>query len=105
MVGKLTIKKGASNRIEVNSKSLEGNFFDFGKNAKRTGLFIALFQKLATEYKNSGKLTELELEFEKENNWTDYKIPSELPKPKEFGEPNLVFSIIGAPLSPFYSEY
>ncbi|EDM45094.1 hypothetical protein SCB49_03199 [unidentified eubacterium SCB49] len=95
LVGKLTVTKTNSNRIEVNSKSLEGNFFDFGKNSKRTGLFIALFQKLATEYKESGKLTELESEFEKQNNWADYKIPSELPKPKEFGEPNLVFSIIG----------
>jgi len=94
LVGKLTIKKSTSNRIEVNSKSLEGNFFDFGKNSKRTGLFIALFKKLAVEYKDSGKLDALEQEFEKENNWSDYEIPSELPKPKEFKEPNFVFSII-----------
>jgi hypothetical protein len=95
LVGKLTVTKNNSGRIEVNSKSLEGNFFDFGKNSKRTGLFIALFQKLSTEYKESGKLTELESEFEKQNSWADYEIPTELPKPKEFGEPNLVFSIIG----------
>jgi hypothetical protein len=95
LVGKLTIKKINSNRIEVNSKSLEGNFFDFGKNSKRTGLFIVLFQKLATEYKENGKLAELETEFEKQNNWSDYEIPTELPKPKEFGKPNLTLSIIG----------
>jgi hypothetical protein len=95
LVGKLTIKKINSNRIEVKSKSLEGNFFDFGKNSKRTGLFIALFQKLATEYKENGKLAELETEFEKQNNWSDYEIPTELPKPKEFGKPNLTLSIIG----------
>ncbi len=95
LAGKLTVKKINSNRIDVNSKSLEGNFFDFGKNSKRTGLFIALFKKLATEYKESGKLTELESEFEKQNSWADYEIPSELPKPKEFGEPNLIFSIVG----------
>ena len=95
LVGKLTIKKINSSRIEVNSKSLEGNFFDFGKNSKRTGLFIALFQKLATEYNESGKLSELEVEFEKQNNWSDYVVPSELPNPKEFGKPNLILSIIG----------
>ena len=95
LVGKLTITKNNSGRIEVNSKSLEGNFFDFGKNSKRTGLFIALFQKLATEYQESGKLTELETEFEKQNSWAEYEIPSELPSPKEFGKPNLNLSIIG----------
>lgn len=92
---KITITKKASGRIEVHSKTIEGNFIDFGKNSKRTGLFIALFQKLAKEYQESGKLLELETEFEKENNWANYEIPSELPKPKEFGKPNLVLSIIG----------
>ena len=95
LVGKLTITKSNSGRIEVNSKSLEGNFFDFGKNSKRTGLFIALFKKLVIEYKESGKLVELATEFEKQNSWADYEIPSELPKPKKLGEPNLILSIIG----------
>lgn len=92
---KITVTKKASGRIEVHSKTIEGNFIDFGKNSKRTGLFIALFQKLATEYKESGKLIELQTEFEKQNNWADYEIPNELPKPKEFGKPNLTLSIIG----------
>ncbi|KAB1153649.1 hypothetical protein F7018_16420 [Tenacibaculum aiptasiae] len=92
---KITVTKKASGRIEVHSKTLEGNFIDFGKNSKRTGLFIALFQKLATEYNKNGKLIELETEFEKQINWTDYEIPTELPKPKEFGKPNLPLSIIG----------
>lgn len=91
---KITITKKASGRIEVHSKTIEGNFVDFGKNSKRTGLFIALFQKLATEYKESEKLSELETEFEKQNSWADYEIPTELPKPKEFEKPNLPFSII-----------
>lgn len=93
---KITVTKKPSGRIEVNSKTIEGNFTDFGKNSKRTGLFIAIFQKLAAEYKESGKLTELETEFEKQNNWADYEVPNELPKPKEFGEPNLTLTIIGA---------
>lgn len=90
---KITITKKASGQLEVHSKTIEGNFIDFGKNSKRTGLFIALFKKLVTEYKESGKLTELETEYEKQNSWADYEIPSELPKPKEFGKPNLVLSI------------
>ena len=93
---KITVTKSASGRIEVHSKTIEGNFIDFGKNSKRTGLFIALFQKLATEYQQNGKLKELETEFEKENSWADYEIPSELPKPKVTGKPNLALSIIGA---------
>ncbi len=92
---KITITKKASGRIEVHSKTIEGNFIDFGKNSKRTGLFIALFQKLATEYNESGKLVELETELEKQNSWADYEIPTELPKPKEFGKPNFTLSIIG----------
>ncbi len=92
---KITITKKSSGRIEVHSKTIEGNFVDFGKNSKRTGLFIALFQKLATEYQESGKLTELETEYEKQNSWAEYEIPSELPSPKEFGKPNLNLSIIG----------
>jgi hypothetical protein len=92
---KITITKKSSGRIEAHSKTIEGNFVDFGKNSKRTGLFIALFQKLATEYQESGKLTELETEYEKQNSWAEYEIPSELPSPKEFGKPNLNLSIIG----------
>jgi uncharacterized integral membrane protein len=92
---KITITKKASGRIEVHSKTIEGNFIDFGKNSKRTGLFIALFQKLATEYKENGKLAELETELEKQNTWADYEVPTELPEPKKNGKPNLTFSIIG----------
>ncbi|NAS32258.1 hypothetical protein GTQ40_14835 [Flavobacteriaceae bacterium R38] len=92
---KITITRKASSRIEVHSKTIEGNFIDFGKNSLRTGLFIALFQKLAIEYKETGKLAELETEYEKQSNWADYEVPSELPKPKEFGQPNLTLSIAG----------
>jgi len=92
---KITITKKASGRIEVYSKSIEGNFIDFGKNSKRTGLFIALFKKLEKEYQANGKITELETAFEKLNNWEDYEIPTELPKPKQLSEPNLNLSIAG----------
>ena len=92
---KITVTKNSSGRIEVHSKTLEGNFIDFGKNSIRTGLFISLFQKLATEYKENGKLVELEAEFVNQNNWADYEIPNQLPKPKNIGKPNLVLSLIG----------
>lgn len=92
---KVTVKKNSSGRIEVHSKTIEGNFLDFGKNSKRTGLFIALFKKLSLEYKESGKFVELETEYEKQNNWTDYEIPTKLPQPKVYGKPNLAIAIIG----------
>lgn len=92
---KITVTKKTNGRIEVHSKTLEGNFIDFGRNSKRTGLFIALFQKLAIEYKENGKLSELETEFEKQNSWEDYEIPTDLPKPKEYEKPNFILSIIG----------
>lgn len=92
---KITVTKKASGRIEVHSKSLESNFIDFGNNSKRTGLFIAVFQKLSSEYQKSGKLKELETEFNIKDNWEDYEIPSELPKPKEYRKPNLALTIIG----------
>ncbi|WCO03629.1 hypothetical protein [Psychroserpens ponticola] len=95
LVGKLTINKINSNRIEINSKSLEGGFWDFGKNSKRTGLFIALFKKLEQDYQANGKLVELENEYRKQNNWDDYEIPNELPKPKISAKPNIQIAIIG----------
>ncbi|WP_178988363.1 hypothetical protein [Winogradskyella schleiferi] len=92
---KLTITKEATGKINVHSKTIEGNFIDFGKNSKRTGLFIALFKKLESEYKESGKLVELETEYEKQNSWADYVIPTELPQPKKTAKPNLILSIVG----------
>jgi hypothetical protein len=92
---KITIQKKASGRIEVHSKTIEGNFIDFGKNSKRTGLFIALFQKLAAEYGENGKLIALATAYEKQNSWADYEVPLELPKPKVFSEPNLTLTIVG----------
>lgn len=92
---KITVTKNASGRIEVHSKTLQGNFIDFGNNSKRTGLFIALFKKLASEYQQTGKLDELKTKLENENSWADYKIPSELPKPKVKRPPNLMLTLLG----------
>ena len=92
---KITITQKASGRIEVHSKTINGNFIDFGKNSKRTGLFILLFQKLADEYEKSGKLAEIQTAYEKENSWEDYEVPVELPKPGVYEKPNLVLSIVG----------
>ena len=92
---KVIITKKSTGRIEVLSKTIKGNFIDFGKNSKRTGLFIKLFKKLELEYQINGKITELESAYEKQNSWEDYEIPTELPKPKQSSEPNLSLSITG----------
>ncbi|WP_299440359.1 hypothetical protein [uncultured Aquimarina sp.] len=92
---KITITKHNSGSIEVHSKSIESNFWDVGRNSKRTGLFIALFQKLALEYKENEKLTELEAEFEKQNSWADYEIPTTLPQPKTDKQHNLLTILTG----------
>ena len=93
LTAKLTITKKAGGRIVVLSKSLEGHLTDLGKNSKRTGLFIALFKKLETEYEANGKLIELEEEFNKKNNWEGYEVPDQLPPPAKTTEPNLTLTI------------
>ena len=92
---KITITKKASGRIEVHSKTIEGRLTDFGINSKRTGLFIALFKKLETEFKANGQLAELEKAYETQNSWADYEVPTELPPPKTFREPSFILSIAG----------
>ncbi|MGH1384736.1 hypothetical protein [Kordia sp.] len=92
---KITITKKASGRIEVHSKTIEGNFIDFGKNSKRTGLFVLLFQKFADEYGKTDKLVEIQTKYEKEKSWEDYEVPSKLPKPGVYKKPNLELSVIG----------
>lgn len=95
LTAKITVTKKSSGRIEVHSKSLEGHLTDFGKNSKRTGLFIALFKKLEKEYSANGKLNELEEEFNKINNWEEYEVPDKLPLPKKNREPNISIAIVG----------
>ncbi|WP_459212128.1 hypothetical protein [Aquimarina rhabdastrellae] len=92
---KITVRQKASGRIEVHSKTLEGNFFDFGKNSLRTGLFITLFKKLAEEYKESDELGKLAEELEKNRSWSDYEIPLALPRPKEYKKPDITKTVIG----------
>lgn len=96
LTAKLTITKKNGGRIEVHSKSLEGHLTDLGKNSKRTGLFIALFKKLETEYEADGKLAQLEEEFNKNNNWEDYEVPDQLPPPPKTIEPSLSLTITAA---------
>ncbi|WP_298512645.1 hypothetical protein [uncultured Kordia sp.] len=92
---KITITIKAAGRIKVHSKTLEGNFIDFGRNSKRTGIFIALFQKLADAYEKSDELTKIQTAHEKQYGWDDYEVPTELPKPGIYKEPNVVLSIVG----------
>lgn len=92
---KVTITKATSGKISVHSASIDNRFMDLGKNSMRTGIFIAEFKKLEVKYQANGKLIELATEYQKQNNWEDYKIPTQLPKPKKTSAPNVPLSIIG----------
>lgn len=98
LTAKITITKKGGGKIEVHSKSLEGHFTDLGKNSKRTGLFIAVFEKLRQEYEANDQLDQLEEEFNKQFNWENYKVPDTLPPPPEIKNPNLKLSLIGGVL-------
>lgn len=99
MTEKITVTKLNSGHIKLQSKSLKRNMWDFGVNSLRTGNYRLLFQKLATDYKASGKLAELEKDYIKETSWADYEIPTELPKPKQTAKPNLAIVYIGGLLT------
>ncbi|WP_299685670.1 hypothetical protein [uncultured Dokdonia sp.] len=92
---KITVTKSNSGQIKVHSKTIDTHFWDVGRNSLRTGLFIAVFKKLATEYKASGKIIELTTEYENHTNWADYEIPPILPKPKPSKKPNLTLTLLG----------
>ncbi|WP_196889865.1 hypothetical protein [Aureivirga sp. CE67] len=90
---KITVVKKTSGSLEISSKSLNSNLTDFGSNSKRTGLFIALFKRLEKEYSNSGKLEELEKEYNSKYGWEDYEVPNELTPPNEFPKSRIESSI------------
>jgi len=92
---KITITKKATGRIEVHSKTLEGNFIDFGRNSMRTGVFITVFKKLAEAYEKSGELSEIQAAYEKELSWEEYEVPTELPKPIVHKESHVAVPMIG----------
>lgn len=91
---KITVKVNQIGKVEVKSESLGNEMWDMGKNSKRVKLFIYAFNELLKEYDET-KLTELEKEVEKKDNWDDYEIPETLPLPKKYLKPQILIPIIG----------
>lgn len=82
-------------KVIVKSESLGNEFWDNGRNSKRVHLFIHVFQDIEKKY-NRDELKELEKQQESKDNWDDYQIPTELPKPKAVRESNIIYPIIFA---------
>lgn len=80
-------------KIKVKSESLGNEFWDNGKNSKRVHLFIHIFQDIEKNY-NRDELKEIEKQQEAKDNWDDYQIPTELPKPNTVRKENIIFPII-----------
>lgn len=80
-------------KVTVKSESLGNEFWDNGRNSKRVHLFIHVCQDIEKKY-NRDELKQLEKDQESKENWDDYKIPTELPKPKSVRKPNIIFPII-----------
>jgi hypothetical protein len=81
-------------KILVKSESLGGEFWDNGRNSKRVKLFIHSFKETETSF-DKHSLELLEVEVDKKNNWDDYIIPENLPKPLTSKKPNFVIPITG----------
>ncbi|GEM51984.1 hypothetical protein ACTS95_15600 [Empedobacter brevis] len=84
--------------VAVKSESLGNEMWDNGRNSKRVHLFIQVIQDIERNY-NREELRQLEKEQESKDNWDDYKIPTELPKPKAIRKPNIIFPILIAIVS------
>ncbi|SIT04297.1 hypothetical protein SAMN05421789_1226 [Kaistella chaponensis] len=84
--------------VAVKSESLGDEFWDNGRNSKRVHLFIHVFQDIEKKY-NREELRALEKEQESKENWDDYQIPTELPKPNLIHKSNIVFPIVLAIIS------
>ena len=81
-------------KLTVKSISLGNEIWDNGRNSKRVKLFIHAFQQTENEFDHE-TLAELEKEIEKANNWDDYIIPENLPKPKSRKKPQIWIPIVG----------
>lgn len=82
-------------KVSVKSESLGNEFWDNGRNSKRVHLFVHVFQDIEKNY-NREDLKELEKQQEAKENWDDYQVPTELPKPNVVRKPNIIYPIIFA---------
>lgn len=81
--------------VTVKSESLGNEFWDNGRNSKRVHLFIHVFQDIEKNY-NQEDLKELERQQEAKENWDDYQVPTELPKPIVVRKPSIIYPIVFA---------
>jgi hypothetical protein len=80
--------------VEVKSISLGNGMWDKGRNSKRVKLFIFAFKAILSTFDHQ-KLSELEDELKKKDNWDNYVIPDKLPAPKKFREPQILIPALG----------
>ncbi|WP_100610683.1 DUF1499 domain-containing protein [Confluentibacter lentus] len=81
-------------KINVKSESLGNEIWDNGRNSKRVKLFIHVFKETENSF-DKVSLEKLEIEVDKKNNWDDYIIPENLPKPILNKTPNFAIPIVG----------
>lgn len=81
-------------KAKVRSVSLGNEFWDYGRNSKRVGLFIYAFQQTEKEF-DVEALEELEREVERANNWDDYEVPETLPQPGKQKAPQFWIPLAG----------
>jgi len=98
---KITVKISKGGKLDITSQSLDGSFWDVGRNSKRVKLLIHVFNEIAATY-NDKKLEALLFEIQKFESLEDYVIPETLPKPEVEGEPSvwipLTISVISSVL-------
>lgn len=91
---KITAVINHKGEVEVKSVSLGNEIWDNGRNSKRGKLFIYAFNETLNTF-DSQKLTELEEDLKKKDNWDDYLIPDKLQAPKKFKEPQILIPALG----------
>ncbi len=91
---KITALVDLKGEVEVKSISLGNEMWDNGRNSKRVKLFIYAFNDTLKTL-DTQKLTELEEELKKKDNWDDYVIPEKLQPPEKFKEPQILIPALG----------
>lgn len=82
-------------KINVKSESMGNEMWDNGRNSKRVKLFIHAFKETEKSF-DKESIEKLEIETTRKNNWDDYVVPENLPKPNQIKKPNFVIPLIGA---------
>jgi len=81
-------------KVLVKSESLGNEIWDNGRNSKRVKLFIHAFKETEKSF-DKESLNKLEIEIDRKNNWDDYIVPENLPKPNKTKKPNFIIPLIG----------